>query len=84
MLFHFEIAQAFFCIKEKETIEKMGLCKCRTVTNLFCKSFNCFILRAYLISVGFQHRKNVCEKCIVSDDHATVSSLWYRRVNVSH
>ncbi|KAI9032153.1 hypothetical protein DFJ74DRAFT_701786 [Hyaloraphidium curvatum] len=29
----------------------MGLCKCRTVTNLFC----------------FQHRKNVCEKCIITD-----------------
>ncbi|KAI9209145.1 uncharacterized protein BJ171DRAFT_488634 [Polychytrium aggregatum] len=29
----------------------MGLCKCRTVTNLFC----------------FEHRKNVCEKCIVTD-----------------
>ncbi|TPX38706.1 hypothetical protein SeMB42_g06588 [Synchytrium endobioticum] len=29
----------------------MGLCKCRSVTNLFC----------------FEHRKNVCEKCILSD-----------------
>ncbi|KAI8815169.1 hypothetical protein BJ742DRAFT_782622 [Cladochytrium replicatum] len=29
----------------------MGLCKCRQVTNLFC----------------FEHRKNVCEKCILSD-----------------
>ncbi|KAJ3233160.1 Zinc finger protein-like 1 [Chytriomyces hyalinus] len=29
----------------------MGLCKCRNVTNLFC----------------FEHRKNVCEKCIVTD-----------------
>ncbi|EGF84067.1 hypothetical protein BATDEDRAFT_34065 [Batrachochytrium dendrobatidis JAM81] len=29
----------------------MGLCKCRTVTNLFC----------------FEHRKNVCETCIQSD-----------------
>ncbi|KAJ3077302.1 Zinc finger protein-like 1 [Podochytrium sp. JEL0797] len=29
----------------------MGLCKCRNVTNLFC----------------FEHRKNVCEKCISSD-----------------
>jgi len=29
----------------------MGLCKCRTVTNLFC----------------FDHRKNVCEKCIITD-----------------
>ncbi|TPX30212.1 hypothetical protein SmJEL517_g06171 [Synchytrium microbalum] len=29
----------------------MGLCKCRNVTNLFC----------------FEHRKNVCEKCILSD-----------------
>lgn len=29
----------------------MGLCKCRTVTNLFC----------------FEHRKNVCEKCIITD-----------------
>ncbi|KAI8617648.1 hypothetical protein BC830DRAFT_1227404 [Chytriomyces sp. MP71] len=31
----------------------MGLCKCRNVTNLFC----------------FEHRKNVCEKCIVSDHY---------------
>ena len=34
----------------------MGLCKCREVTNLFC----------------FEHRKNVCEKCLVSD-HSRVS-----------
>ena len=30
---------------------EMGLCKCKTVTNLFC----------------FQHKKNVCEKCIATD-----------------
>jgi len=29
---------------------RMGLCKCRVVTNLFC----------------FEHKTNVCEKCIVS------------------
>ena len=29
----------------------MGLCKCRTVTTLFC----------------FEHRKNICEKCITTD-----------------
>ncbi|KAJ3284040.1 Zinc finger protein-like 1 [Rhizoclosmatium sp. JEL0117] len=34
----------------------MGLCKCRNVTNLFC----------------FEHRKNVCEKCIVSDHNKCV------------
>ncbi|KAI9348156.1 hypothetical protein BDR26DRAFT_1004639 [Obelidium mucronatum] len=34
----------------------MGLCKCRNVTNLFC----------------FEHRKNVCEKCIVSDHYKCV------------
>lgn len=33
----------------------MGLCKCRVVTTLFC----------------FQHRVNVCERCLVSD-HKTV------------
>lgn len=32
----------------------MGLCKCRTVTTLFC----------------FEHRKNICEKCITTD-HST-------------
>ena len=34
----------------------MGLCKCRTVTNLFC----------------FEHKKNVCEQCILPD-HEKVS-----------
>ena len=29
----------------------MGLCKCRVVTNLFC----------------FDHRTNVCEKCLVEE-----------------
>lgn len=29
----------------------MGLCKCRTVTTLFC----------------FEHRRNVCERCVVTD-----------------
>ncbi|KAI8895024.1 hypothetical protein BC833DRAFT_602753 [Globomyces pollinis-pini] len=37
----------------------MGLCKCRNVTNLFC----------------FEHRKNVCESCIVeSHSHCIVRS----------
>ncbi|KXS20112.1 hypothetical protein M427DRAFT_52370 [Gonapodya prolifera JEL478] len=34
----------------------MGLCKCRRVTNLFC----------------FEHRKNVCEHCIVADHNRCV------------
>lgn len=38
----------------------MGLCKCRNVTSLFC----------------FQHRKNVCESCILTDH----KSVKYKRM----
>ena len=36
----------------------MGLCKCRVVTNLFC----------------FEHKTNVCEKCIIAS-HRRVRGL---------
>ena len=36
----------------------MGLCKCRTVTTLFC----------------FKCKVNVCETCLISGGHTTVST----------
>eukprot|EP00126_Sphaerothecum_destruens_P003440 Sdes_comp17189_c0_seq1m6363 len=41
----------------------MGLCKCRVVSNLFC----------------FEHRKNVCENCLISDHNRCIIKsylLW--------
>ena len=39
----------------------MGLCKCRTVTTLFC----------------FEHRKNVCEKCVLSEHETVPLRKWH-------
>ena len=44
-----------------EEEESMGLCKCRTVTTLFC----------------FQHRINVCEQCMVRDHSKVWQILLY-------
>lgn len=39
----------------------MGLCKCRTVTTLFC----------------FEHRRNVCERCVVTDHSQVRGVPWW-------